>query len=57
MKTVSQLVAELDELRNMNAQVENDQINLVEQLTTLTLDHEQLVDEVESTRQILEESK
>jgi len=57
MKTVSQLVAELDELRNMNAQVENDQINLVEQLTTLTLDHVQLIDEVESTRQILEESK
>lgn len=33
MSQVSQLVAELDELRAMNIQVENDQIALVEQLT------------------------
>jgi len=30
MKVVSQLVSELDELRGMNLQVENDQIQLVE---------------------------
>jgi len=42
MKVVSQLVSELDELRGMNLQVENDQIQLVEQLTTLSLDHERL---------------
>ena len=57
MKAVSQLVSELDELRNMNVQVENDQINLVEQLTTLSLDHQQLVEEAESTRLQLDESK
>ena len=57
MKAVSQLVSELDELRNMNVQIENDQINLVEQLTTLSLDHQQLVEEAESTRLQLDESK
>jgi hypothetical protein len=40
-------VAELDELRAMNIQVENDQIALVEQLTTMGIEHERLYDQAE----------
>lgn len=57
MSQVSQLVAELDELRAMNIQVENDQIALVEQLTQMGLEHERLCEQAESTRQNVEDSK
>jgi len=44
-------------MRALNVHVENDQINLVEQLTSLTLEHDRLCAQTDQTRSDLDDTQ